>query len=81
MPMIAPVICAHRLARRLARRQPFLGHDALDVLDHHDRVVDQDADREHHREHRQHVDREAQRSSVAQVPSSATGTTMVGISV
>ena len=38
----------HRLARGLARRQPFLGHDALDVLDHHDRVVDENADGEHH---------------------------------
>ena len=46
----------HRLARRLLRRQAFLGHDALDVLDHDDGVVDEDADREHHAEHGEHVD-------------------------
>ncbi len=46
----------HRLARRLARRQAFLGHDALDVLHHHDGVVDQDADRQHHAKHGEHVD-------------------------
>ena len=31
----------------------------LDVLEHHDRVVDDQADREHRAEQRQHVDREA----------------------
>ncbi|KAG1455043.1 hypothetical protein G6F57_015371 [Rhizopus arrhizus] len=49
----------HRLLRGRLRRQAFLGHDALDVLDHHDRVVDHDADRQHHREQGQLVDREA----------------------
>ena len=34
---------------------------ALDVLDHHDRVVDDDADREHETEQRQRVQREAER--------------------
>ena len=54
--MTAPVIW--RIALRVAslRRQAFLGHDALDVLDHHDRVVDDDADRQHHAEQRQLVD-------------------------
>ena len=51
---------AHRLARRLHRRQAFLAHDPLDILDHHDRVVDQDADRQHHAEQRQNVDRKAE---------------------
>ena len=46
----------HRLAGRFLRRQAFVGHDALDVLDHDDGVVDENADRQHHAEHRQHVD-------------------------
>ena len=50
---------AHRLARRFLRRQTFLGHDAFDVFDDDDRVVDDDADREHHAEQGQLVDREA----------------------
>ncbi len=41
---------AHRLARRVLRRQAFLAHDAFDVLDHDDRIVDDDADRQHHAE-------------------------------
>ena len=48
---------AHRLLRRLARRQPLFRHHALDVLDHHDGVVDEQADRQHHGEHGQRVDR------------------------
>ena len=59
MPMIAPVICPIALRVASLGRQAFLGHDALDVLDHDDRVVDQDADRQHHGEHGQHVDRKA----------------------
>ena len=55
--MMAPVDLRHRLARRLLRRQALFGHDALDVLDHDDGVVDEDADRQHHAEHGQHVDR------------------------
>jgi hypothetical protein len=35
----------HRLDRGLARLGTFLLHDALDVLQHDDRVVDDDADR------------------------------------
>src|SRR3546814_1500326 len=39
---------AHRLARRLLHRQTrLLLHHPLDVLDHDDGVVDDDADREH----------------------------------
>ena len=52
---------AHCLARGIFRRQAFLGHDAFDVLDHHDRIVDDDADREHHAEQTQLVDGEAKR--------------------
>ena len=40
----------HRLARRGERAKPFLAHDALDILDHHDGVIDQNADRQHHAE-------------------------------
>ena len=49
----------HRLARGLARRQPLL-QPALDVLDHHDRVVDHDADRQHQAEQRDVVQAEAE---------------------
>ena len=49
----------HRLARGLLRRQPFLGHHALHVFDDDDGVVHQQADRQHHAEHGQRVDREA----------------------
>ncbi len=50
----------HRLDGRRHRRQAFLGHDPLDVLHHHDGVVHQDADGQHHAEHGHHVHREAQ---------------------
>ena len=50
---------AHGLARGLPGRQAFFGHDAFDVLHHHDGVIDQDADGQHHAEQGQHVDREA----------------------
>ncbi len=49
----------HRFLRGRLGRQALLGHDAFDVLDHHDRVVDHDADRQHHRKQRQLVDGEA----------------------
>ena len=51
---------AHRLDRGIAGRQAFLAHDPLDVLQHDDRVVDDDADCEHHREQRERVDRIAE---------------------
>ena len=50
----------HRAPGGLARRQAFLGHHPLDVLDHHDRVVHQQADGQHQAEHRQAVDRVAE---------------------
>ncbi len=37
----------HGLEGRLARRQPVFAHDAVDVFHDHDRVVDQNADRQH----------------------------------
>ena len=52
---------AHRLDRGVARRQLVLAHVPLDVLQHDDRVVDDDADRQHHAEQRQRVDRVAER--------------------
>ncbi len=51
----------HRALRGRDGREPVFVHVALDVLDHHDRVVHHDADGEHHAEQRQHVDREAER--------------------
>ena len=47
---------AHGLAGGLQRAQPFLAHDALDVLDHHNRVVHHNANHQHHAKHRQDVD-------------------------
>ena len=58
----------HCLARCRKRAEPFFAHDALDILDHDDRVIDEDADREHHAEQRQHVDRKAEQ------PQAQTGT-------
>ena len=50
----------HRLVGRHPGRDLLLGHDPFDVLDDDDRVVDDDADRQHQAEEREHVDREAQ---------------------
>ena len=52
---------AHGFAGGLARRQPLLAHDALDVLNHDDRIIHDDTDHQHHAKHRQHIDRKAQR--------------------
>ncbi|MDT4824452.1 hypothetical protein FQZ97_577000 [compost metagenome] len=51
----------HGLLGGFLGRQPFGRHDPLDVLDHHDGVVHQDPDGQHHGEHGQHVDGEAER--------------------
>ena len=48
-----------RFDRRLHRRHALFFDEAEDVLQHHDRVVDDDADRERERQHGQHVEREA----------------------
>ena len=55
----------HRLAGGVARRESFLGHNTLDILHHDDRVVDQDADGEHHAEKREYVDGEAEQQKNA----------------
>ena len=53
---------------------------ALDVLDHDDRVVDDDADRQHQAEQRQRVDaRSRTPASAANVPTSDTGTASSGM--
>ena len=57
--MIGPDTSVHRPPRRLHRRLPQLDVP-LDVLDHDDRVVDDDADGEHQAEERQRVEREAE---------------------
>ena len=62
MAMIGAVISRHRLLGRLGRRElGMLLHHALDVLDHDDGVVDDDADGEHDREQRDRVGRIADR--------------------
>ncbi len=50
----------HRTMRRFARTEP-LFEVSLDILDHDDGVVDDDADRQHQAEHRQGVERIAER--------------------
>ncbi len=50
----------HRSVGSHARRDFVLRHDALDVLDHHDGVVDDDTDRESQAEEREQIDREAE---------------------
>jgi hypothetical protein len=49
----------HRHMRRLTRRHA-ARKIALDVLDDDDRIVDDDADRQHQAEERQHVQRKAE---------------------
>ena len=58
----APVIWPIALRVASFGDRPSSRHDALDVLDDDDRVVDDDADREHHAEQRQLVDREAEQA-------------------
>ena len=50
----------HRLNRRLFRRQPFFVHQALDVFQHDNRVVNHDTDCQNQPEQRQKVNRKAQ---------------------
>jgi hypothetical protein len=51
----------------------------LDIFDHHDGVVDHDADREHEAEQREIVDREPSAAITAKVPTSDTGMAMIGM--
>ena len=51
MAMIGAVIWRIALLRRLGRRKlRLLLHHALDILHHDDRIIDHDADGQHHRE-------------------------------
>ncbi len=58
----------HGLAGRLPRRKPLFAHDPLDVFHHHDGIVDQEADGQHHGEHGQHVDREPEEPQYREGP-------------
>ena len=51
---------AHRLDGGGVGRHLLFPHQALDVLEHHDGVIDDDADRQHHCEQGEGVDREAE---------------------
>ena len=42
----------HRLLRGLFRRQFVFDHYAFDVLHHHDGIINQQADGQHHAKHR-----------------------------
>ena len=66
-----------------SRRRPsvMLVDVALDVLDHDDRIVDDEAGGERDAEERQGVDREAEQLTNAKVPISDTGMVIAGISV
>ena len=73
VPTSSMVRCAAALGS-IAR-----GDVALDVLDHDDRIVDDDADRQHQAEQRQHVEREAERRRARRsVPISDTGIATIG---
>ncbi len=51
----------HRLAGRFQRGEILLAHQSLHVLHHHDGVIHQQADGQHHTEHGEGVDGEAER--------------------
>jgi hypothetical protein len=63
-----------RFQRRLA-----LFHMPVDVLDHDNRVVDDQANRQHQREQREQVDRIASISMTKKVPTSDSGMAIKGI--
>ncbi len=56
----------HGLDGGIAWREAFLFDQTLHILDHDDRIVDQKADREHHREHGQRVDGHAEQKQDAE---------------
>ena len=47
---------AHRFFGGFAGGQAFVAHNTLDVFHHHDRVIHQKPDRQHHRKQRQGID-------------------------
>ncbi len=60
--MTGPGNLARADQRRLRRALPLLDV-AVDVLDHDDGIVDDQPDRQHHRQQRQQIEAEAERSS------------------
>lgn len=62
-------------------RKMLLRHLGVHRLNHHNRVIDHDANRQHHREQGDQVDGEAQQLQNKKVPTNDTGTARVGISV
>ncbi len=50
----------HRFPRGLFRREPLFGHNTFDVLYHHDGVINQQADCQHHTKHGEGVYRVAE---------------------
>jgi len=50
----------HRLLGRFVGRKPLLVHDAIDVFDHDDRVIDHDTDGKNQTQQGQHIEREAE---------------------
>jgi hypothetical protein len=80
MPIMGRLISC--MARRVASRgdSPRWPSGAP-LLHHHDGIVDDDADGQHHAEHGQYVDGKPASAITASVPSSAMGATTAGISV
>ena len=71
----------HRLGGGLLGVETLVVDQTQGVLDDHDGVVDDDADHQDQAEHRQRVDRQADRQHHANVPSSETGIVIAGTSV
>ena len=59
IPITAPCDLFHGLSCGFLGRQALGCHNAFHVLHHHDGVIHDDTDGEHHAEHGQHIDREA----------------------
>ena len=59
---------AHRLDGRFLAVQAVFAHVAFDVLDHHDRVIDDDADCQDQSEQREHVDGETEQAHDRECP-------------
>jgi hypothetical protein len=72
---------AHRFDGSLARRHLLGAHEALDVLQHHDGVVHDDADRQHHGEEREHVDGQPQHVEAGERADDRHRTASIGIRV